>query len=267
MTRAVAGGLAVALCGLLAGCATPLADVPARIHDLLPADIVLLGEQHDAPDHQRLQRAVVLELARRQQLVAVAMEMAEQGRSTAGLARDATDTQAQAALRWNDGAWSWSAYGPVVMAAVRSGVPVLGANLPRDAMRAAMANTTLDTHLAPGGLDQQHDNIRTGHCRLLPESQVAPMARIQIARDAAMAHTAMAATQPGKTVLLVAGGAHVSRALGVPTHLPASVRARTILAVAGRPDAAAASGADLLWETPELPPRDHCAGLEQRLKK
>ncbi len=267
MMRSAAGGVALALCGLLAGCATPLADVPARIHDLLPADIVLLGEQHDAPDHQRLQRAVVLELARRQQLVAVAMEMAEQGRSTAGLARDATDAQAQAALRWNDGAWSWSAYGPVVMAAVRSGVPVLGANLPRDAMRAAMANTTLDTHLAPGGLDQQHDNMRTGHCRLLPESQVAPMARIQIARDAAMAHTAMAAIQPGKTVLLVAGGAHVSRALGVPTHLPASVRARTILAVAGRPDAAAASGADLLWETPELPPRDHCAGLEQRLKK
>lgn len=267
MTRTVASGLALAFCGLMAGCATPLSDLPARIDSLLPVDIVLLGEQHDAPDHQRLQRAVVLELARRQQLAAVAMEMAEQGRSTAGLARDATDAQAQAALHWNDGAWSWSAYGPVVMAAVRNGVPVLGANLPRDAMRAAMANTTLDTHLAPGGLDQQHANMRAGHCQLMPESQVAPMARIQIARDAAMAHTAMAATQPGKSVLLVAGGEHVSRALGVPTHLPASVRARTILAVAGRPDATAASSADLLWETPELPPRDHCAGLEQRLKK
>ena len=267
MTRTVASGLALAFCGLLAGCATPLSDLPARIDSLLPVDIVLLGEQHDAPDHQRLQRAVVLELARRQQLAAVAMEMAEQGRSTAGLARDATDAQAQAALHWNDGAWSWSAYGPVVMAAVRNGVPVLGANLPRDAMRAAMANSTLDTHLAPGGLVQQHDNIRSGHCMLLPESQVAPMARIQIARDAAMAQTAMAATQPGKTVLLVAGGAHVSRALGVPTHLPAALRARTILAVAGRPDGAAASSADLVWETPELPPRDHCAGLQQRLKK
>lgn len=83
----VAGVLA--LCALLQACATYPGDVEQRVDALLPTDVILLGEQHDAPDHQRLQREVVLNLARRGQLAALAIEMAEQGRSTAALARDA----------------------------------------------------------------------------------------------------------------------------------------------------------------------------------
>ncbi len=264
MIRAALGALSVAAACLLPACTSLDAGVARRVDAMLPVDLILLGEQHDAPDHQRLQRAIVLDLARRGQLAALAVEMAEQGRSTAALARDATEHEIRLALHWSDAAWPWESYGPVILAAVRAGVPVLGANLARDAMRTAMVNEKLDAHLSPRALEQQRENIRIGHCGLLPESQIAPMTRIQIARDAAMAGTLVAASQPGKTVLLIAGGAHVERELGVPTHLPAAMRSKVVLAVAGQPQAA--EGADLVWETPSVPPKDHCAGLADKLK-
>ena len=202
--RPVSAVLAVACLATLAGCAgpalkatpspstqaaavVPAAAWPERLQQWLPADVLLLGEQHDAPDHQRLQREAVAWLASRGQLAALVMEMAERGRSTQGLPRDASEAQAQAALQWDDAAWPWKAYGPVVMAAVGAGVPVLGGNLPRTRMRAAMADATLDQHLPAPALAEQQQAMRDGHCGLLPESQIAPMTRIQIARDASLA--------------------------------------------------------------------------------
>jgi hypothetical protein len=49
----------------------------------------LLGEQHDAATHQEMHRRAIEALGARGALAAVALEMAEQGRSTAGLRRDA----------------------------------------------------------------------------------------------------------------------------------------------------------------------------------
>ncbi|KRC27775.1 ChaN family lipoprotein [Acidovorax sp. Root217] len=252
----------------LAGCAALPAQEPpswpARLLQVLPADVLLLGEQHDAAEHQRLQREAVQWLAARGALAAVVMEMAEQGGSTAGLARDATEAQAQTALQWQDKAWPWAQYGPVVMAAVAAGVPVLGGNLPRSQMRAAMGQAQWDAHLPAPALQRQYTEIRDGHCGLLPQAQIAPMARIQIARDASMAQTATSALQPGKTVLLVAGAGHVWRGLGVPTHLGTQVAAKVVVARAGGEPAAAHADADLVAPTPALPPRDACAELREK---
>lgn len=252
----------------LAGCANLSPKEPpawpASLEQVLPADVLLLGEQHDAAEHQRLQREAVQWLAARGALAAVVMEMAEQGGSTAGLARDATDAQAQTALQWQDKAWPWAQYGPVVMAAVAAGVPVLGGNLPRSQMRAAMGQAQWDVHLPAAALQRQYTEIRDGHCDLLPEAQIGPMARIQIARDARMAQTATSALQPGKTVLLVAGAGHVWRSLGVPTHLGPQVAAKVVVARAGGEPAAGHADADLVAPTPALPPRDACAELREK---
>lgn len=253
----------------LAGCAGwPAPDIDAELARLLPADVLLLGEQHDAPQHQRLQRQVVLALAERGQLAALALEMAEQGRSTAGLARHADEAQVRDALAWRDEWWPWAQYGPVVMAAVRAGVAVLGANLPRADMANAMNNIALDDHLTPTLWQKQQESIRRGHCGLLPEPQVRPMARIQIARDAAMARTVQSVLQPGRTVLLVAGAWHVQRDLGVPSHFSAGVRARIALArtPGTQPDADAAV-ADAVWPTAPVASVDHCAELKKTLER
>ncbi|MDB5873598.1 MAG: CjrA protein-like protein [Ramlibacter sp.] len=214
---------------LLAACTAPdtMPGIDARVAALLPADAILLGEQHDAPGHQVMHRQAIDALISRGLLAAVALEMVEQGRSTAGLPRDASETAVKAALGWDDAGWPWTAYGPAVMAAVRAGVPVLGANLPRSQLRAAMADAGLDALLPATALEAQRQAVRAGHCDLLPESQIAPMARVQIARDRAMAQALAQAAAPRMTVVLLAGSGHVDAELGVPQHLPASLRARS----------------------------------------
>ena len=250
----------------LAGCAShpavvPSAQWPAQLESALPTDVLLLGEQHDAPDHQRLQRDTVQWLAARGRLAAVVLEMAERGHSTAALARDATEAQVQSALQWNDAAWPWSAYGPVTMAAVRAGVPVLGGNLPRSAMAAAMQETRWDTHLATTARQQLLDALQDGHCGMLPAARLPAMARIQIARDASMAKTAQEAVRPGQTVLLVAGGEHVLRHRGIPTHWPQNIRSKVASAHTEQAQAAIKTGVDIVVATPPLPPHDACEAL------
>lgn len=253
------GALLLAL--VLAGCAGVGAGLAPRIEALLPADLILLGEQHDADDHRRIQRAFVETLADQGRLAALVLEMADSGRSTTALGRDASAAQVRDALQWHQAGWPWERYAPVIMAAVQRGVPVLGANLPRTAMRSAMGDDRLDRHLGAEALARQREALRTGHCDLLPPERLLPMLRVQLARDAAMAQAASLALVPGKTVLLIAGAGHVLRDRGIPTHLPASLRVRTVLAVAGQATPELAAHADLVWPTAALPARDHCAEL------
>jgi uncharacterized iron-regulated protein len=210
--------------------------------------VLLVGEQHDADSHAPLQREQVASLAARGMLGALALEMAERGTTTAGLPPGAGEDAVRQALRWNEEAWPWSRYGPAVMAAVAAGVPVLGANLPRERMRAAMGDASLDALLPGPALKAQQQAIRLGHCDLLPESQIGPMTRIQVARDREMARTLQEAMSAGKTVVLLAGAGHVAPDVGVPLHLPPTVRVRPLV----------------------LPPqetgKDYCADLRRQMR-
>lgn len=264
-------GLAAAalLAAALAGCASssaPARDWTQQLQRWSDAPIVLLGEQHDAVAHQAWQQATVEQLAKQERLAALVIEMAPRTGSTASLARDASEDAVQQALQWQDAAWPWPRYRGVVMAAVRAGVPVLGGNLPRADMKQAMRNENLDTHLPPEGWQRQLDAIREGHCGLLPDTQLAPMARIQLARDASMAEVARAAVKPGKTVLLVAGRGHVLRGVGIPSWLPEATGAKVAVAQAGETSVAQASDVDWLQKTDALPAKDHCAELREKFR-
>ncbi|MBK0112401.1 MULTISPECIES: ChaN family lipoprotein [unclassified Delftia] len=264
-------GLAAAalLAAALAGCASssaPARDWTQQLQRWSDAPIVLLGEQHDAVAHQAWQQATVEQLAKQERLAALVIEMAPRTGSTASLARDASEDAVQQALQWQDAAWPWPRYRGVVMAAVRAGVPVLGGNLPRADMKQAMRNENLDTHLPPEGWQRQLDAIREGHCGLLPDTQLVPMARIQLARDASMAEVARAAVKPGKTVLLVAGRGHVLRGVGIPSWLPEAAGAKVAVAQAGETSVAQASDVDWLQKTDALPAKDHCAELREKFR-
>ena len=261
--------VAVLVAAALVSCSA-LPRAQADLQGLLPTPLLLVGEQHDAPEHQALQRDTVRQLAARGELSAVVLEMVEQGRDTRGLPADASEARVRDALDWssdrNSGAWPWAVYGPVVMAAVRAGVPVLGGNLPRAQMRTVMSELSLDTTLPPDALRRQREAIRDGHCQLLPDTQIAPMTRIQLARDRAMAQTALSSLAPGRTVLLIAGNGHVQRDLGVPRHLPAGQPHRVVIALAGDVVGAADPAvADRQWVTPPRPPKDHCADMRQQM--
>jgi uncharacterized iron-regulated protein len=237
-----------------------------RMAAWLPADVLLLGEQHDAGAHQRVQQVIVATLAGRGQLAALALEMADSGTSTASSPPSASPEQVRALLRWDDAAWPWAAYGPVVMTAVRAGVPVLGANLPRSEMRASMADSQHDQRLPGPALKAQQQLIRQGHCDLLPEGQITPMTRIQIARDRRMADTLAKAVQPGKVVVLISGSVHADKQLGVPQHLPAGLQVKSVRLLAGG-QMLPGESFDSVWITEALPDKDHCAGLREQFGK
>lgn len=259
--------------------ATPTEIDAQQLERLLPAQALLIGEQHDAPDHQRLQRQVIDWLAVRGQLAAVALEMAEQGHDTRRLPRSASEAAVQQALSWNDRAWPWANYGPAIMAAVRAGVPVEGANLPRARMKEAMGNLELDTQLPASLLALQQDRLRQSHCDLLPAEQTAPMTRIQIARDMTMAATLarLAEQAPSsQTVILITGNGHTHRALGVPRFLPQHLLTRVLSArarsAAGKPhsqedpaETSALAPSDMIWLTSPIPPLDYCGKLQKQI--
>lgn len=232
----------------LAGCAAAPPLPPLDDADGRPFDFLLLGEQHDAARHQELHRQVIDALARRGTLGAVVLEMAERGHSTAGLPRGASEDQVKQALDWEHSGWPWPPYRPAVMAAVAAGVPVLGGNLPRPQMHDAMADARYDSMLPGPALKAQQQAVRQGHCDMLPEQQVTPMTRIQIARDESMAQVLQQVAVPGKTVVLLAGGGHVDGQLGVPMHLAGGLRVEATH-----------------WPG-EPPKKDYCAEFEQQLR-
>lgn len=240
----------------------------ARLDALLPTDVLLVGEQHDAAEHQQIERQVIANLAARGLLAAVALEMADIGVSTAKLQPSSTEEQTRRALKWDDKSWPWAAYGPVVMTAVRAGAPVLGANLPRAQMPDSMNDRQLDLRLPGPALKAQQQAIRIGHCKLLPESQITPLARVQVAKDITMAGAIQQSALPGKTVVLLAGNGHVDRKLGVPQHLRADLKAKSIRLRAGEStDTEKADSFDSVWTTPALPDTDYCAELKEQLSK
>ena len=289
---------AVVIGATLAGCAhrPPSAtgtQWPLVLRTLLPADVLLLGEQHDDPEHRRMQHEAVKWLAIRNQLGAVVLEMAERGTSTAALPTSATPAQVQSALQWQEAAWPWAQYSPAIMEAVRAGVPVLGGNLPRSQARSAMRDQGLDQALRPEALERQREAIREGHCHLLAQAQVPGMARIQIARDKAMAQTlAEAHRSPGTTALLITGAGHTLRTAGVPVHLPKDLTVRIVVALqqkAPAPEGASRetqeaqpshsqqatadavgrlvpADADLVWTSPWRDAPDHCEALRKQLE-
>ncbi|MES2943532.1 MAG: ChaN family lipoprotein [Pseudomonadota bacterium] len=265
------------ICGLTACASKPEAPIIAplsgalaaetatRLDALLPADVLLLGEQHDAAAHQQIEQQVIANLAARGVLAAVVLEMADAGATTAKLHPSSNDESARFALKWNDTGWPWPAYGPAVMTAIRAGVPVMGGNLPRAQMKTSMADSKLDVQLPGPALKAQQQLIRLSHCNLLPESQITPMTRIQIAKDISMAETLAQAAVPGKVVVLLSGSGHTNRKLGVPQHLPATLKIKAVRLLAGKDVGTdPAEAFDTVWNTPALPEKDYCAGLKEK---
>jgi uncharacterized iron-regulated protein len=79
-----------------------------------------------------------------------------------------------------------------------------------------------------------------------------------------MADTLERAKVAGKVVVLLSGSGHTDRMLGVPQHLAAGSRFKTVRLYAGESPAESASF-DVFWTTPALPEKDYCEGLAEQL--
>jgi len=247
---------------------------PAQLVErLAPAPRLLIGEQHDNPDHHALQQWLLQALATRRPPGALLLEMLEPAqqprvdRVRAQLARDQWPVELPQALAWSKG-WDWALYGPLVRQALARPEPLLAANLDRDEIaRIYRAVPTLPgpAATAPAVREKLRRQIDESHCGQLPASQLPAMLAVQQQRDRRMAERLLAAPAPA---VLLAGGFHVRRDLGVPLHLADLGAAAGLqvlqLAEVGAPVNAAQ--ADFVWYTPAQPQQDHCAALGQRAR-
>lgn len=258
----------------------------------LGAGIVLLGETHDNPDHHALQAWVVRELGAAGRRPVVALEMADTDQQAAIDGHAGDPAGLGAALDWEKRGWpDWSLYRPIVEAALAVRGEVKAANLSRELTRRIAQGAQgpevdgrfgLDVPLPPADEKALAADIRDGHCNLLPEKAVAPMVRVQRARDASMAEVlAEQATRPeAGPAVLVAGSGHARADRGVPVRLGAMVPGIRVLSVAfieaeagklSPTDYAAMFGAealpfDLVWFTGHARRDDQCALMEKHMR-
>ncbi len=230
---------------------------------------VLVGEKHDNPDHHALQLWLLRGLARERAQGSLLLEMlnpdqqgavdAVQQRLRQGERLENLPRQ----LGWQQG-WAWSLYGPLVSYALSQPYPLLAANLDRDEIMAIYrSKPVLNGEASTAASVQQAllDDIRESHCGLLPETQLPAMLAVQQQRDRRMAERLLAAPAPA---LLLAGGFHVRKDLGIPLHMKdlAGIEPVVLILVeAGQ--TISAEQADYAWYTAALPEQDYCAQMRR----
>ena len=260
---------------------------------LAAADIVLLGEKHDNPDHHALQVRVLQSLIANGRKPALRLEMVtpeQEPKLKAWLAGHPKDAAGlYGVLEWQASGWpDFGMYRPIFEAALAAGLDIGAANLARATVKAMVfqgpgaldAATAerygLQTPLEAPVQDAMTKEIMASHCNQLPQEAAVAMVMAQRARDAAMADALLQAP-PGGAVL-IAGNGHVRSDRGVPAHLHRRAPLLRVLAVSfvevqkEAKEPAEFLGleglaADFLWFTPRLDELDPCTTFAEQLKR
>ena len=257
--------------GVIRELATGRSLTPQQLVErLAAAPRVLVGEQHDNPDHHALQLWLLRELAKQRPQGSLLLEMLNPNQQDKVNAAQASTRAGQPpsdafrALAWQAN-WDWSVYGALVTYALRQPYPLLSANLDRAQIMQIYKQRPVLAGSASTRANVQAtllDDIRESHCGLLPETQMPAMLAVQQQRDRRMAESLLAAPTPA---LLLAGAFHVRKDLGVPLHLSdlgaSEGNQVVILAEVGK--TVTAQSADYVWYTAAQPAQDHCAKLRR----
>ena len=227
---------------------------------------VLVGEKHDNPDHHALQLWLLRALQGQRVQGSLLLEMLqpEQQPLVDKVQGQPLPADLPKALAWQEG-WDWQLYGPIVREALQQRVPLLAANLSPGEMRQAYrqpASLSGERSNAPAVKAALLEQVRAGHCGMLPESQLPAMLAVQQQRDRRMAERLLSAPQPA---LLFAGAYHVRKDLGIPLHLAdlgASGESKVLL-LAEVGEQVEPGEADYVWYTAATPAQDYCAQFRQ----
>lgn len=252
------------------------------------ANVVVVGEKHDHPDHHRLQARVVKMMVRDRRAPSVLLEMVdadEQPALDAAWAKglDAFPTE----IGWEKRGWpAFAIYRPVFELAQEAGLPLVAANLPRAQARtiareglsaldpALVTALGLDKPLAADARVALEAEIADAHCGHLPKNLLPTMADAQRARDARMAAKLV---EVARDAVLVTGNGHARTDRGVPAHFRARKPDAKVLSVAfvearsgkdepgqyGEAWGAPAPPFDVVWFTPRLDDADPCLAFKR----
>lgn len=259
--------------GVILDLNTGRALTPERLlQRIASAPRIVVGEKHDNPDHHALELWLLQALASRRAQGSVLLEMLEpdqQSKVTAyqlALRSGQPVGNAAAALDWRQG-WDWSLYGPLVTWQLEQPAPLLAANLDREEIK-----KLFETPVPLNGERSTHEGakrvllqqIRDSHCGLLPDARMAPMLHVQQHRDRRMAERLNAAPVPS---LLIAGGYHARKDVGVPLHLQDMGSSALVILLAETGQDVDASVADYVWFTPAMPEQDYCAQMRRQFDR
>lgn len=234
---------------------------------------LLLGEQHDHPEHHLIQKHWILALAERQLLGSVALEMAthdQQPLFNSALGKGKTVTPD--ALDWNPH-WPWALYGEVVTTALDWASAVAATDLTRMEQRRAYREGAGQGELEDAHAALMRELLFEGHCGQLPRDSLDNMRQVQLARDQQMAAILQRYAMAGRTGVMLTGGIHARTDLGIPRWLALpSVSVLMVMADGGSdpgsylPDSLAGrSAADyLLFTSVHNADKDYCKGLRER---
>jgi uncharacterized iron-regulated protein len=191
------------------------------------ADVVILGEIHDNPEHHIAQAEVIYALSP----PAVVFEMISDSQARqirTEMLRDAAALER--ALAWNSSGWpDFEMYFPVFSAA--QDALIFGAAAPAEALRSAREDSAAmafgDSAQLFGltrALDDREQSERearqqSAHCNALPTEMLPGMVEAQRLRDAYLARAALAAFyETGGPVVVITGNGHARRDWGVPAR-------------------------------------------------
>ena len=270
-------------------------DRQSLITRLARADFLLLGERHDNPDHHLLQAEVLRRLIALGRRPAVGFEMFGLDDASAianhlGLAPNDAAGLGRA-VNWNKSGWpDWAMYQPIAEAALQARLRIVATNLPRAAARkmnrdglAALeppvrGELGLDRPLSDAMCAAMATDIRDSHCGYASEESVKAMIDVQRARDAQMAQSLIAASDPDGAIL-VAGAGHVRKDYGIPVYLAAKAAGKQVISIAflevdnqksEPPNYTLANGRlpfDYVWFTPRVDDEDPCEKFKSQFEQ
>lgn len=251
-----------------------LAEFVELAHD---ADVVMLGEVHDNPQHHRNQAAIVSQL----QPDALVFEMIPQ-ESEAVVnelrARGANREALAEALDWAESGWPDFAYYAEIMEAAPQ-AQVFGAGQPSADVRRAMLEGAagvfgpdaaiygLDQPLEPEEQAAREAEQAAAHCDTLPPEMLPGMVEAQRFRDAGLADAAIWARTMtgGGQVVVIAGSGHADKERGAPALIAlAEPEARVVSLGQFEGGPSDAEGFDAVLHAPAPRRGDPCASLTAR---
>ncbi|WP_371156402.1 ChaN family lipoprotein [Jannaschia sp. 2305UL9-9] len=222
------------------------ADLP----DLPPADIYVLGERHDNPDHHVMQGALIARIAP----TAIVLEMLTDEQAERLDPDTPRDPQVLNTLfDWADMGWPPIAdYMPIFTA---STAPILGAaGAPGD-----LTSYGLDDPLDSAEQTARETLQADAHCGVLPADLLPRFVARQREMDAQFAARTLAAFDLyGGPVVLIAGNGHARSDWGVPAAIGRVRPGVTVVSVVQGEGGRTPPGGDIVLDAPEPQRPDPC---------
>lgn len=254
------------------------------------ANILLLGETHDNPQHHDLQQKLLsarIAAGARPALVMEQLDADSQPALDAALAgsdRDEILKTVTGLIKFAD----WQFYRPFLVAAVDHKLPVIAANISSRQLQpviwqgfsavdaADLGRMAVEAVWSESRQNYMLRHIGGAHCGQIRDSLREGLTRSQRLRDAMMADSAVPGIARG--IVAIVGSSHARRDVGMPLYLAARDPSARILSIGfvevipGRTapetyESESASGEppfDVIWFTPRVARADPCADMNKK---